>query len=154
VDPILLRLVLVGTVLVAAAVAGRVWTARDGRVRLVAEDDDQSTPRLSSAELESVGLVARPAGPQALLLGSPTCAPCVTVRRVLDEVRAERPDLRWAYVDAADHLDLANAHGVRRVPTLLVLDVDGRIVARTSGVPRTSDLVAALDGRGELTAAA
>lgn len=153
-EPVLLRLLVVAGIVLAAGVAGRLWQARDGRVRVSADPADPGSPRLTEAELEAVGLAAHPTGPQALLLGSPTCAPCVTVRRVLDEVRAARPELTWAYVDAADHLDLADAHAVRRVPTLFVLDIDGTILARTSGVPRTDDLVAVLDGRDELTPAA
>lgn len=152
-DPVLFRLLAVAGIVLAAGLAGRLWQARDGRVR-VADPAEPGAPRLTGPELEAVGLAAHPTGPQALLLGSPTCAPCVTVRRVLDEVRASRPELTWAYVDAADHLDLADAHAVRRVPTLFVLGVDGTILARTSGVPRADDLVAVLDGRDELTPAA
>jgi len=140
VSPVLLRLLLVLVIVAAAAVAGRWWNARDGRVRAGAGE-------FSRAQLAAVGLDVRGVEAVALLLGSPTCAPCVTVKRILAEVADERPRFRWVYVDAADHLDVADAHHVMRVPTLFVIDPAGRILARTSGVPRKSDVIEALDPR-------
>lgn len=147
-DPLLVRLLVVAVVIAVAAVAGRWWRTRDGRVR------DGGGAAFTRAELDAVGLDPRGADAVALLLGSPTCAPCVTVRRVLTDVASERPGFRWVYVDAADHLALADQHGVRRVPTLFVLDPDGRVLARTSGVPDLADLHRVLDRDGDLASAA
>jgi hypothetical protein len=47
-------------------------------------------------------------------------------------------------VDAESHLDLVRRLHVRRTPTVLVLDAEGRIVRRASGQPRRADVVAAL----------
>ena len=49
-------------------------------------------------------------------------------------------------VDAADRLDVATALGVRRVPTVLVLDRTGTETARAGGVPRAGELRDALQG--------
>lgn len=133
------RLVIVVAVVAVAALVGLWWQARDGRVRAGGDG------RFSPDQLGQVGLDAITRGGGALLLGSPTCAPCVTVRGILGEVADERRDFRWTYVDAADHLDIADAHRVMRVPTLFVLDGRGRILARTSGVPAKHDLLAVLD---------
>lgn len=143
-DPI--RLLLVVALLAVVTLAGRWWQARDGRVR-EARDDDGLFDR---DQAEAVGLPADRDSPVALLLGSPTCAPCTTVKRVLGELAADRPDFEWVYVDAADHLDIAEDHHVLRVPTLFVLDPRGRILARTSGVPARRDLERVLDGQGDL----
>lgn len=147
---VLFRLLLVLAVVASAAAFGWWWQRRDGRVRASAPGSHGFDPE----QLRAVGL--DPAGSEAvaLLLGSPTCAPCETVKRILAEVAEARPGFRWGYVDAADHLDLAERHHVMRVPTLFVLDPDGRILARTSGVPAARDLVRVLDRDGELGSAA
>ncbi len=113
------------------------WQRRDGRVTVDATPDARD-------HRPGLGLTTEHHGPQAVLFGSPTCAPCDTVKGLLREVEAERDDFRWHYVDAADRLDLADEHAVRRVPTLLLLDHHGEIVARSAGVPQRSALTAAL----------
>lgn len=135
----LVRLLVVLAVIGLAALVGAWWRSRDGRVR------EGGDGRFTADQLDRVGLDAITRAGGALLLGSPTCAPCTTVRGILGEVADERSDFRWTYVDAADHMDIADAHRVMRVPTLFVLDSRGRILARTSGVPAKRDLVAVLD---------
>ena len=135
----LVRLLIVLAIIGLAALVGAWWRARDGRVR--EGGDGRFTPQ----HLAAVGLADMPRSGGALLLGSPTCAPCATVRQILGEVADERRQFRWTYVDAADHMDIADAHHVMRVPTLFVLDGRGRILARTSGVPAKRDLLAVLD---------
>lgn len=139
-DPTVARLLIVVAVVAAAILFGRWWSSRDGRIRT-----DDGHARLERRELESVGLNGDGAPVQALLLGSPTCAPCEQVKRILGEVERERPYFRWVEVDAGEHLELTRAHGVMRVPTLFVLDTDGLILARTSGVPAVHDLVRIVD---------
>lgn len=143
-DPV--RILVVVGLLVVVTLAGRWWQSRDGRVRDVRDDDGRFDPD----QLAAVGLVGSAHDTVALLLGSPTCAPCRTVKRVLGEVAEDRPDFHWVYADAADHLDIADDHHVLRVPTLFVLDRDGRILARTSGVPARRDLERVLDRDGDL----
>lgn len=144
----LVRLLVVLAILAAVALLGAWWRARQGRVR--AGGDGRFTPD----QLAEVGLVDVPDGGAALLLGSPSCAPCVTVRRILTEVADARPAFDWVYVDAADHMGLVDAHRVMRVPTLFVVDRGGRILARTSGVPARRDLERVLDREGSLDAVA
>ena len=129
-DPTLLRLLAVLAGIALTAAVGRLVAARRDRVRVVAGP--------ASAVTGSDG------GPHALLFGSPTCAPCETVKVLLREVADERDDFRWEYVDAADDLERARTHGVRRVPTLLVRDAEGTVVARSGGVPGRAELAAAV----------
>jgi thiol-disulfide isomerase/thioredoxin len=133
VTPELTRLLLVAAVMLAVTTVGLVATRRDGRLVPVAGG-------LSPAGFDVDGQ----RGPRAILFGSATCAPCDTVKTLLREVESEQSDFAWTYVDAAERLDLANEHRVRRVPTLLVLDSAGTVVARTSGVPARDALRAAL----------
>ncbi len=139
-DPELLRLALVVTLLATASLAGMLWNRRDGRVQLV------TLPAGEVSLASRLGLDGH-VGTRAILFGSATCSPCDTVKSMLREVEAERDDFAWTYVDAAEHLDLADEHRVRRVPTLLVLDEDGSVRARTSGVPARDALRAAIENR-------
>ena len=143
------RLLLVVGLLVVVTLLGRWWQSRDGRVKEIAEGDGRFDPD----QLAAVGLGDARAPVVGLLLGSPTCAPCATVKRVLGELADARDDFSWVYVDAADHLDIAKDHHVLRVPTLFLLNRRGRILARTSGVPALRDLDAVIDGRTTTLAA-
>jgi hypothetical protein len=147
-DPILFRLLLVAGLLAVVLAAGWLYRRRDGRVRSAGE------ARLGGHHLDAVGLDLSDAAAGAVLLGSPTCTPCDSVKRVLGDIEVERPGFRWVYADAADHLGLADEHNVMRVPTLFMVAADGRIMARTSGVPRHDDLRRVLDGDGVLDTAA
>ena len=153
-DPILARLlaVLVGVAVVAAF--GWWWQQRTNRVLTVDADAADDAPQLQPDHLAAVGLDLEGAESAAVLLGSPTCAPCDTVKGILRELESERSGFRWVYADAADHLDLAQEHRVMRVPTLFVLEPSGRILARTSGVPRPEQLRDVLDGSADPTLAA
>lgn len=135
-DPVLARLVAVLGVVVLATLAGRWFQSRDGRVTDARDDQ----PRLAPEHLRALGVEVSSGSTAAVLFGSPTCSPCDTVKGLLRELQDEQPAFRWSYVDAADHLELADAHRVRRVPTLLVLDGDGAVTSRTAGVPQRDEL--------------
>lgn len=136
------RLLVVAVVVLVVTLVGRLASRRDGRVTPVASPADRVV--LDRATQSRLGLDDTHRGPRAVLFGSPTCAPCVTVKGVLDEIRAERQDFAWSYVDTADHLDVADEHRIRRVPTLLVLDEQGAVIARSSGVPARQELLETL----------
>jgi thiol-disulfide isomerase/thioredoxin len=141
-DPMLLRLLAVVALVAVVAAGGRWWRARDGAVRAGAGT------RVDRRHLDAVGLDLVGVKAGAVLLGSPTCAPCGSVKQLLGELERERDGFRWVYADVADHREVADEHRVLRVPTLLVVDGSGRLLARTSGVPRREELRAVLDGRG------
>lgn len=144
-DPMLTRLVLVLLLVLAVLAVGAWWSRRDGTVRA------EQGP-FGDDELRALGVEPTGATTLGLLLGSPTCAPCHTVKGLLAQIAEERADFDWVYLDASDHLDLAQRHGVRRVPTLFVVDGAGHLLARTSGVPAKHELVRVLDREGELAA--
>ena len=137
-DPVLVRLLWVTAFVVVVLAAGLVLRRRQGRLR----DGDAAV--LADVHLERLGLDLRGTSGAAVLVGSPTCGPCVQARRVLGEVAAERTDFRWVYADAEEHPELSREHRVLRVPTVLVVAPSGRIVARSTGVPRSDELHAAL----------
>ncbi|QHA03066.1 thioredoxin [Streptomyces broussonetiae] len=85
-------------------------------------------------------------GERATLLqfSSAFCAPCRATRRVLGEVAAMVPGVAHVEVDAEAHLGLVRQLEIRKTPTVLVLDADGRVVRRATGQPRRADVIAAL----------
>ncbi len=138
-DPPMIRLLVVLALVAAAAVIGAWWRHREGQMQR------RRSGRFGPEELATVGLDPGADAPRALLLVSPTCAPCRSVKQVLAEVAQARPDFHWVAVDAADHLDIARTHHVLRVPTLFVVGQGGRILARSSGVPAVRDLLQVVD---------
>ncbi len=128
--------VLVAT-LVLATVAGLIWRRRQGRVRDTAPADSL-LPLLAD-------LGAQP-GARATLLqfSSAFCAPCRATRTTLQQVAALVPGVAHVEVDAEQHLDVVRRLDVRKTPTTLVLDAQGRETKRASGAPRKADVLAAL----------
>lgn len=136
---LVLRVVLL-VLLLALAVAAGLWRRRtDGRARAVAGD----------AVLDPAALRA-PLGPRATLVqfSSDFCAPCRAASRVLAAAAAAAAGVVHVEVDAGERADLVRRFGVRRTPTLLVLDRGGRVVGRASGVPAAADVRAALAEAG------
>jgi thiol-disulfide isomerase/thioredoxin len=129
---------LLAAVLLAATVFGLYRRSTDGRVTAVVAGGDGD--RITSADL-GVDL-----GPRATLVQFSTafCQPCRGARLVLGEVAGMVDGVRHVEVDAESQLELVRRLDVMRTPTVFVLDGDGRIVRRASGVPRKADVIAAL----------
>lgn len=72
------------------------------------------------------------------------CQPCRATRHVLAGVAGMVDGVTHREVDAEANLDLVRRLDIRRTPTVLVLDGDGRVVRRASGQPRKADVIAAL----------
>ncbi|MER6412255.1 TlpA family protein disulfide reductase [Streptomyces humidus] len=125
------------SVLAAASAHGVPRRRRSGRVRVPGRDDGRrlGADRLGGALGERATLV---------LFSSAFCAPCRATRRVLGEVAGMVPGVAHVEIDAEARLDLVRELGILRTPTVLVLDAEGRIVRRASGLPRKADVVAAL----------
>ena len=92
-------------------------------------------------ELRALGLPRR--HPALLLFTAPGCPPCVTARRVLDEV-GPRHDVDVVVALVTDHPAIASAQHVYRAPTVFLVDERGHVISRISGVPRVADLEHAL----------
>ncbi|WP_328466966.1 thioredoxin family protein [Actinoplanes sp. NBC_00393] len=97
---------------------------------------------LDPALLKRLGV--EPAAATLLQFSTAFCAPCRAMRRVSAEVAALLPGVRHVEVDAESHLDEVRALDIWRTPTLLVLDADGRVTRRATGVPTKPHLIAAL----------
>lgn len=127
------------TVLVTGVVVG-LWRRRtDGRLAVTPEPGEDQQMR---DVLERLGV--EPGSPTLLQFSSAFCAPCRAVRRVSSEITVLLPGVRHVEVDAESHLDEVRALDIRRTPTLLILDDQGREVRRATGVPSKPHLIAAL----------
>lgn len=101
--------------------------------------DDRIT--LTPGEIGAAAL-----GERATLVqfSSAFCQPCRATRRILADVAGAVPGVTHVEIDAESHLDLVRRLDVRRTPTTLVLDAQGRVATRASGQPRKEQVVAAL----------
>jgi thiol-disulfide isomerase/thioredoxin len=98
--------------------------------------------RIDAGLLAELGV--GPADATLLQFSTAFCAPCRAVRRVSAEVAELLPGVRHVEVDAESHLDAVRTLDIWRTPTLLVLDGEGRVTKRATGVPSKPQLIAAL----------
>ncbi|GGO79347.1 thioredoxin family protein [Nocardioides deserti] len=140
--------VLIGAVVLALAVGG--WrTVADGRFARRGRVREDTTGGAAQSSVWTEVAAALPdvaPGERATLLQFSTafCAPCRVTRRTLGEVADLVPGVAHVEVDAEHHLELVRRLGVLRTPTTLVLDAEGREVARAAGAPRKEQVLGAL----------
>jgi thiol-disulfide isomerase/thioredoxin len=128
-----LGLVVVVAVLAVATIGGLIYRSRSGRLTSA-----------RSGELPA-GLIDEPADAVTLLhFSSATCAPCRQVRALAVDLSTAMPGVRHVEIDADEHLDAARELDIWRLPTLLVVDRQGRIAQRAVGVPDRAALTAAV----------
>ena len=99
-----------------------------------------------SPELLTEDDLGGPLGRQATLVQFSTafCAPCRPTRQLLAQVADMVDGVSHVEVDAAARLDLVRRLRISSTPTVLVLDRQGAIVKRATGLPRKADVIAAL----------
>jgi thiol-disulfide isomerase/thioredoxin len=126
---------LVATVL-GVALRRRAGRFRPGAPRAAAPGDGVLTEADLGASL----------GRRATLVQFSTafCAPCRPARQILTQVADMVDGVSHVDIDAAERLDLARRLRINSTPTILVLDPDGAIVTRATGLPRKADVIAAL----------
>ena len=72
------------------------------------------------------------------------CAPCRATRVLLADIAARTPGVVTIEIDAEERLELTRRLNILRTPTVLVLDAEGRVTRRASGLPRRDQVLAAL----------
>lgn len=60
------------------------------------------------------------------------CGPCKMVSPVVDQIAAERPDIKVCKLDVDKNLDLARSFQIMSVPTLVAMK-NGEIINKTVG---------------------
>ena len=82
-----------------------------------------------------------------LQFSSAFCQPCKAAKIISKDIAAIVPGVKHIDVDAESNLDLVRKFNVMRTPTIFVLNKDGQVSAKISGVPRKEELLVALDDR-------
>lgn len=80
--------------------------------------------------------------PVLLDFWAPWCTPCRMVAPILEQVAAERPDIKVGKVNIDEQIGLANRFRIMSIPTLVVLK-DGQVVNQAVGV-RPKDAILSL----------
>lgn len=124
---------LVAALAVATAI-GVVVTRRSGVLRETASE--------TRADTSDLGLSA--SGPTVVHFSAVWCGPCEAVRRVVDQVCAELPEVAHLEIDMGENPVAAKRLSVLSLPTTFIFDADGQQRYRTAGVPKAADLRAAL----------
>ncbi|PPF40391.1 thioredoxin family protein [Pseudoclavibacter sp. AY1H1] len=140
-DASLAVMVLVGLVVVASVI-GVVLQRTNGRLKTSRAPGGAAA---GAADLHLLGAGVEPGDSATIILFSTEfCARCPATKRMLDQLASTAPGVVVAEVDLTDRQDLARSYDVRQTPTVLVLDADGKRVARIGGPPRRAELEAQL----------
>jgi thiol-disulfide isomerase/thioredoxin len=134
-------LIALAAALLVATVLGVAMRRRAGQFRAASPATRAKTAgALTEADL-GAGL-----GRQATLVQFSTafCAPCRPTRQILAQVADMVDGVTHVEIDAAARMDLVQRLRINSTPTVLVLDHDGAIVNRATGLPRKADVIAAL----------
>ena len=81
--------------------------------------------------------------PVLLDFWAPWCGPCRMVLPLVEEIAAERADIKVGKVNVDEQPELAARFGVMSIPTLVVLK-GGEIVNQATGARPKSDILALL----------
>ena len=118
-----------------AGAAGLLHSRRSGVLR------DTAGP----ADLDTTDLGLSPTAPTIVHVTAEWCGPCAAVRRVVDQVCAELPQVAHVEIDMDAAPGAARRLSVLSLPTTFIFDADGHQRYRSSGVPKAADLRAAIE---------
>ena len=140
-------LIALAAALLVATVLGVAMRRRAGQFRPASPRTPAKpgTPAKTADALTEADLGAG-LGRQATLVQFSTafCAPCRPTRQILAQVADMVDGVTHVEIDAAARMDLVQRLRINSTPTVLVLDRDGAIVKRATGLPRKADVIAAL----------
>jgi thiol-disulfide isomerase/thioredoxin len=128
-------------IIAALAAATAIGAAINRRAGVVRETDLESGPA-PYQDTSDLGLSRT--GPTVVHFSAVWCGPCASVRRVVNQVCADLPDVAHLEIDMDANPVAARRLSVLSLPTTLIFDADGRQRYRSAGVPKAADLRTAL----------
>ena len=132
-------LVVVAVVLAIAGAFGIYRQRTDGKVRMTEPSPVPKPIDHGIGELGERGTIVQ--------FSSAFCQPCKAAKIISKDIANIVPGVKHIDIDAESNLDLVRTFNVMRTPTIFVLNKDGQVSARISGVPRKDELLVALDDR-------
>lgn len=128
------------TLVTATTVIGFVWRARTGRVVEAREGADL----VDVAALDPDAVAGRRA--TLVQFSTPVCAACQPTRVMLGEFAdGTGGDIVHLDIDVTQRPDLLSRFSLLQSPTTLLLDGNGQVLARITGVPVRAELQQRLD---------
>jgi thiol-disulfide isomerase/thioredoxin len=79
-----------------------------------------------------------------LQFSSEFCQPCRVTNKVLEDITNSFPASCHIELDVVEHMDLVKTYGITRTPTTLIIDKEGTVHYRATGVPKKSELLSAV----------
>ncbi|CAN5391585.1 thioredoxin family protein [soil metagenome] len=137
-NSVLITAVAIVVALALATLAGVLMNRRSGVVREAAAPG-------GGDELDNTDLGLSLTGPTVVHFSAVWCGPCAGVRRVVDQVCEDLPEVAHVEVDLDANPAAARRLSVLSLPTTFIFDATGRLRYRTSGVPKAADLRSALE---------
>ncbi len=99
----------------------------------------------AAMNIDTSGLGLSETGPTVVHFSAVWCGPCDAVRRVVEQVCRELPEVAHVEIDMDANPEAARRLSVLSLPTTIVFDAHGRPRHRTSGVPKAADLRSVLE---------
>jgi len=153
----LLGVVALAAVLLAVLAVALLRRRYDGRFHSAADSRRSAVPATSATaapaavneagtepapavSLADVGIALPSERVTVVQFSGEFCATCPQARTLVERVLQDHPEIAHLEVDVADHLEAVRALDIRRTPTLVIVDRQGRLISRASGMPREVEL--------------
>ena len=123
-------------VLGLGSIIGRLLTLRQGMLR--------AADAAAAVDTSDLNLGLSGTAPTILHFSATWCGPCAAVRRVVDQVCKDLPEVAHVEIDMDANPEAAKRLSVLSLPTTIIFDSGGRPRYRTTGVPTVTDLRSAV----------